>query len=440
MFVNFWQANKSRKEHDLRISELIKLQEQLSVRETRIEELQTTKKTIEELSQQRLIQILELNKQNATIHEQINSRDKKIEELNQTISELKESDEKLEQRLKSHFEIISNKIIEESRDKVSRFNLENISSLMKPFETEIKEFKAQITTANKEQTRERTELETKIREMVAISQGMSAEAKNLSNALRGNNKTAGNWGETILENILQNSGLTPGLEGYELQSMLRDTEGKAYRNDMGNKMIPDAIVHFPDQRNVIIDSKVSIAAYTDYCNAEGEEERALYMKRHIDSIKAHIKELNVKSYESYVDGSLDFVMMFIPNDFAAMVALQEDLNLWQNAYSKKILIISPTNLITSLKIVSDLWAREKQQQNVERILERGTALYEKSCIFVESFKRIGDSLTSIQKCYNDASSQLSGRGGIIRQTEMLTELGIKGKKQLAIRSTTPDEE
>ncbi len=425
-------------------SEIIKLQTLLTLREEKIEELtasyQQSKEEDKKSREELLRRIQTLIKDNASQEEQINSRDRKIAELQQLIEDIKGSEEKLEQRLKSQFELISNKIIEESRVKVSKFNAENISTLMQPFEREIKEFKDQISTANKEQSKERTELETKIKEMVAISQGMSDEAKNLSNALRGNNKTAGNWGETILENILQNSGLTPGREGYELQSMLRDAEGNAYRNDTGSKMIPDAIVHFPDQRNVIIDSKVSIVAYTNYCNADNDDDKKFYIKQHIDSIKSHIKELNIKSYENYVDGSLDFVMMFIPNDYAAMVALQEDLNLWQDAYNKKILIISPTNLITSLKIVSDLWSREKQHQNIEEILDRGRKLYDKCCLFTESFKKIGAGLQAATKIYDSASTQFSGRGGIISQVEQLEKCGIKGKKSLALRSEESIEE
>lgn len=408
--------------------------EQLSAKNNKVEELQNEISEYKTTCNTQRIRLEKLNESNASYEEQLKSKDQKITELLKNMEELKGSEEELEKRLKTQFELISNKIIEESRDKVSKFNAENISALMKPFETEIKDFKEQISTANKEQTKERTELETKIKEMVAISAGMSAEAKNLSNALRGNNKTAGNWGETILENILQNSGLTVGKEGYELQEMLRDEDGKAYINDTGRKMIPDAIVHFPDNRNVIIDSKVSIAAYTDYCNAESEEDKKIHIKRHIASIKAHIDSLNVKSYESYVDGSLDFVMMFIPNDFAAMVALQEDLNLWQNAYNKKILIISPTNLITSLKIVSDLWSREKQHQNIENILERGRLLFDKCCSFADSFKKIGEGLQSAVKIYDGASTQLSGNGGIIRQAELLEKTGIKSKKSLALKS------
>ncbi len=405
----------------------IKLETQLAARDEKIAELHSTIGAKEQAEQERQAQIVELNKLNSRLLADRDNLAKREEDL-------RKSEEALEERLRTQFELISSKIIEDSRNKVNEYNSERLTALIQPFEKEIKEFKEQMNTAGKEQSRERMELETKIRQMAEISRGMSEEAKNLSNALRGNNKSAGNWGETILENILQNSGLTPGAEGYELQEMLRDEEGRAYLSESGHKMIPDAIVHFPDNRNVIIDSKVSISAYTDYCNADDEEQRKQFLKQHIASIKSHIDSLNVKSYERYVDGSLDFVMMFIPNDFAAMVALQSDLNLWQNAYNKKILIISPTNLITSLKIVSDLWSREKQQQNIETILERGRLLYDKCCTYAESFKRVGDALQSAQKVYDGAKLQLEGKGGIIRQAELLEMSGIKSKKSLALRS------
>ncbi|MFR9649774.1 MAG: DNA recombination protein RmuC [Rikenellaceae bacterium] len=426
-------GDKSQYEEDYQdaVRSLIKSEEQLRQSQLRVDELQGVVQRAQQSEAERSATVMQLTKSCAILQEQLSQREAKVEELQSTIKELKLSEEQLEERLKSQFEVISSKIIEQSREKVNKFNAERMSELIRPFEKEIKEFKEQMTQTNKEQSRERTELEVKIKQMVEISQGMSEEAKNLSRALRGDNKSAGNWGETILENILQNSGLVAGREGYELQSMLRDEEGRPYVNDQGHKMIPDAVVHFPDNRNVIIDSKVSIAAYTDYCNCEDEAEKKLHLKRHIASIKSHVDSLNVKSYERYVDGSLDFVMMFIPNDFAAMVAMQSDLQLWQNAYNKKILIISPTNLITSLKIVSDLWSREKQHQNIEHILERGQFLYEKCCTFLETHKKVGDSLQAAVASYDKASTQLGEKSGIIRQAEMLVESGIKSKKQLA---------
>lgn len=445
--VVIWLIGKMRKDAQQQQAQLLELHKENSVLHSqytsakeKTEELKEQLSELKETNKEQTQCIQTLSEHGATQEEQLHNREEKIKELHQTIADLKGSEAQLEQRLKMQFELISNKIIEESREKVNRFNADKMLELLTPFAKDLDDFKRQIGDAHKEQSKERIELETKIKQMVEISQGMSAEAKNLSNALRGNNKTAGNWGETILENILQNSGLTIGKEGYEMQEMLRDENGKPYINDSGRKMIPDAIVHFPDNRNVIIDSKVSIAAYTDYCHAENEEEAKLLLKKHVASIKAHIESLNIKSYEQYVAGSLDFVMMFIPNDYAAMVALQGDLNLWQNAYNKKVLIISPTNLITSLKIVSDLWSREKQQQNVERILERGQLLYDKCCNFIESFKKIGNTLQSALDTYNTASKQLGSESGIIRQTEMLKASGIKSKKALALRSEKAEDQ
>ena len=430
------QANTETQQHEILklTQENAVLHTQHDAKQTKIDEQQLLLTENKSTIAQQTLQIQNLREHYATASQQLINSNEKIQELLKQIEALKLSEDQLEERLQRQFKIISHSIIEESREKVNQFNVNRMQEIMQPFEKNLKEFKEQMSSSQKEQTKERTELELKIKQMVEISQGMSTEAKNLSNALRGNNKTAGNWGETILENILQNSGLTVGKEGYELQSMLKDTDGNAYRNEIGNKMIPDAIVHFPDNRNVIIDSKVSISAYTDYCNTDDDKEKKNHLEKHLTSIKTHIKGLNIKSYENYVDGSLDFVMMFIPNDFAAMVALQSDLNLWQDAYNKKILIISPTNLITSLKIVSDLWSRERQHQNIEKILERGRFLYDKCCMFAGSFKKMGDTLDSTMSAYNAASTQLGAESGIIRQAEMLVEFGIKSKKQLPLKS------
>ena len=199
-------------------------------------------------------------------------------------------------------------------------------------------------------------------------------------------------------------------------------------------MIPDAIVHFPDNRNVIIDSKVSISAYMDYCNCDDDKEQEVYFRNHINSIKNHIKELDVKSYENYVDGSLDFVMMFIPNESAYLLAMQKEPALWNDAYKKKVLLISPTNLIASLKIVSDLWTREQQNKNVEQIIARGEQLYDKCRTFLEAILKIEKGLLTATDAYSKAHSLLVEGGGLIRQTEMLRELGVKSKKTLPIKS------
>lgn len=358
----------------------------------------------------------------------------RCEEMGKQIAELKDESGEKEQRLRNLFENISNKIIDENRLKMDKIGAEQIRALIMPLGENIEKFKSRVEQVHSEQSKERFSLEREIKRLVDANQRISEDATNLTNALKGSNKTQGNWGEMILERILESSGLVCGVEGYELQSMLRDAAGNPLRGEGGRKMIPDAVVHFPDNRAVIIDSKVSLLSYLNYCNSESVEQQAAELKKHIASIKSHIAELDVKSYENYVDGSLDFVMMFIPNESAYIVAMQGEPSLWNDAYKKKVLLISPTNLITSLKIVADLWTREKQNKNVEEIIARGEKLYDKCHTFIEALLKIEKGLDAASGAYSDAYKLLTGNGGVVRQAEMLKELGVKSKKELPLKS------
>ncbi len=383
----------NRVQHEI---ELAKLTEQLANEEKRVIELQRER---DKLDKERL----EYIRENGELLSQLNAQ--------------KESAKDIEERLKAHFEAISTKIIEENREKVNSFNATQMEGIFKGFRDNLDNLKKDMHDANHRQTTERSDLKAQIELMVKVSQGMNEEAKKLSNALRNDNKSAGDWGETILETILDNSGLVKGESGYELQKVLGD-----------NKLRPDAIVHLPDGRKVIIDSKVSIKDYVDYCNAEDKEERRRYLDNHIRSIKNHSKGLAPKEYERYLEGSVDFVMMFIPNDYAAMAALQQDPSLWRDAYDKKVLIISPTNLITSLKIVKDLWAREARYKDVDNILIRAQALKEKCETFLVNYEIVGKKIIDTQNAYDKALTQLKGDGNIIRQVELLEKAGFQSKK------------
>lgn len=364
----------------------------------------------------------------------------RCEELMKQMAELKDENGEREQRLKNLFENISNKVIDENRAKMDALGAEHIKALITPLGENIEKFKNRVEQVYSEQSKERFSLEKEIKRLVDTNQRISEDANNLANALKGSNKTQGNWGEMILERILESSGLVCGVEGYELQGMLRDASGNALRSEDGRKMIPDAVVHFPDNRNVIIDSKVSLVSYLNYCNSENDEVQALELRKHIASIKSHIAELDVKSYENYVVGSLDFVMMFIPNESAYIVAMQGEPSLWNDAYKKKVLLISPTNLITSLKIVADLWTREKQNKNVEDIIARGEKLYEKCRTFLDALVKIEKGLDVASAAYVDAHKLLVGNGGVVRQAEMLKELGVKSKKELPLKSVETENE
>ena len=329
------------------------------------------------------------------------------------------------------FELIANKILEDKSKRFTEANKENIGSILKPLGENLDKFRQKVEETYDKESKERFSLEKVVKELAQMNQRISEEANNLTNALKGNNKVQGNWGEMILENILEQSGLQKNRE-YFLQETIRDDTNLAVKSEDGRRMIPDVVVHYPDQRKVIIDSKVSLTAYVEYTSTDNKADGDQLAAQHVASVRRHVDELKQKNYQAHIE-SLDFVMMFIPNEPAYMLALQTDPELWNYAYHKGVLVISPTNLITSLRLIHDLWSREYQNRNALEIADRGALLYDKFVGFVENMARIGENIDRTRSSYDDAMGQLrESRGNLIGQVDKLRSLGVKARKKLPV--------
>ncbi|WBV59615.1 DNA recombination protein RmuC [Chryseobacterium camelliae] len=350
--------------------------------------------------------------------------------LKNSLETQKEEISKIQEEGKLQFENLANKILEEKTEKFTTLNHTQLKTILEPFQEKINDLKNKVNEAYEKENKERFSLAEKVKELALLNQQISEDAKKLTKALKGESKTQGNWGEMILESILEKSGLVKGRE-YFLEHELRDEDNKALFSEFsGKKMRPDAVVKYPDERNVIIDSKVSLTAFTELVDETDAEIYQIKLNQHISSIKNHITQLSQKAYDDY-GKSLDFVMMFIPSEPAYIAAMQADQNLWNFAYEKRILLLNPSNLITSLKLIADLWKREYQNRNSIEIAERGAKLYDKFSSFVENLEKIGKNIDQAKNVYNDAFKQLyTGNDNLIIQTQKLKSLGIKNKKEL----------
>lgn len=337
---------------------------------------------------------------------------------------------KLQETTRLHFEKTANQILEEKSEKFTQLNQSQLKTILEPFQEKINELKNTVNETYDKEAKERFSLGEKVRELKDLNQQISEDARQLTRALKGESKTQGNWGEMILESILEKSGLRKNQE-YFMEHELRNENNKAIFSEFsGKKMRPDAVVKYPDNRNVIIDSKVSLTAFVEMTDETDPDIFVFKQNQHLQSVKNHIIQLSQKAYDDF-DKSLDFVMMFVPSEAAYMTALQTDPQLWNFAYDKRILLLSPTNLITSLKLVQDLWKREYQNRNAMEIAERGAKLYDKFVGFVENLERIGKNIDQAKNSYNDAFKQLSsGNDNLMIQTQKLKNLGIKNKKNL----------
>lgn len=328
-----------------------------------------------------------------------------------------------EAQLTDRFKTLASEILEDKTKRFTEQNQTNITQLLEPLKVKITEFQGKVEEVYVQEGKDRSALAEQVKQLMALNNQLSADAHNLTRALKGQAKTQGNWGELILERVLEASGLRKGHE-YDVQ--------ESHTRVDGSRAQPDVVVHLPEDRHLIIDAKVSLTAYEEHTNAETEVQRDAALKRHLDSVRAHTKELSEKNYQQlYGLKSLDFVLMFIPVEPAFMLAISHDGVLWQDAWKKNVLLVSPSTLLFVVRTVAHLWRQEQQNRNAQDIASRGAELYDKLAGFVEDLESLGSKLQQAQKAYDGAYGKFTGgRGNVIRQAEMLKELGVKPTRQL----------
>lgn len=347
--------------------------------------------------------------------------------LAEQLKQLQAEKSKLAEELRDSFRAVASDILKERTEDLDKRTEETL----KPLREDLKNFGEQVNKTYQEEARERFSLKDSIEKLILRSQEISDETTSLTRALRGDSKVQGDWGELILERILDQSGLIRG-EHYFIQETLRDESGTVITTgENRGGLRPDVIVRYPNRGAIVIDSKVSLTAYARYVAAETEEERAQALKEHLLSLRKHINELSGKHYEEYTEGSPNFVMLFIPNEPAYTIALAHDPTLWEEAYRKNVVLINGTNLIAALRMAQDMWQRDSQQRNVMQIVDEAGKLYDKFATFAETFLKIESKLEDAQKAFGEAKGQLrDGRGDLLGRFDKLKTLGAKTKKSL----------
>ena len=328
-----------------------------------------------------------------------------------------------EEQLSNRFKALAGEILEDKTKRFTEQNKINLDQLLEPLKVKITEFQGKVQEVYVQEGKDRSALAEQVKQLVALNNQLSKDAHNLTSALKGRAKAQGNWGELILERVLEASGLRKDHE-YDVQ--------ESHTRVDGSRAQPDVVVHLPEDRHLIIDAKVSLTAYEAHANAETDHQRDAALRRHLDSVRAHIKELSEKNYQQlYGLQSLDFVLMFIPVEPAFMLAISHDSDLWQDAWKKNVLLVSPSTLLFVVRTVAHLWRQEQQNHNAQEIASRGAELYDKLVGFVKDLDSLGAKLKQAQETYEDAYSKFTGgRGNVIRQAEMLKDLGVKPTKQL----------
>ena len=414
--VSAWMSGKRRTALLVQIDELNRLLQQQTVQLAVAEERLALMGQKEDELQSLQRQLLALRTENAELNTRQQEQHRHNEEKIRLLQDA-------ENQLKTQFENLAHRIFEERGKQFAEHNKTSIESLVAPLREQLGEFKNRVESVYDHETKDRISLREEIVSLRRDAQKMNQEALNLTRALKGDHKAQGNWGEMILEKVLEQSGLRKGLE-YETQGAFRDEDNRLFK--------PDVIVRLPDNKDVVIDSKVSLNAYERYCSSEHDVERAEALKQHVEAVRAHIKGLSGKDYSSLKGlRSLDFVLLFMPIEAAFMAAFQGDEKLFNDAFEHKIVVVTPTTLLATLRTIQNIWRYEQQNENARLIADKAGSLYDKIRGFVEDIERLGNQLSTVQKTYDGIVNKLSsGQGNLLRQASAFEELGVKIKKKL----------
>lgn len=409
------RSSDNSKEDELQ-RKVFELEKNTSVLEERATNVASEKAKAEEELRQEREKTEAANNRLARAEEAFRNQEEKIK--NQ-----KEELESLQKKFTLEFENIANKIFDEKTKKFTDQNKTNLDDILKPLKEKIDTFQKKVEETNEKSTERNAQLVQQIKGLKELNEQMSKEAVNLTNALKGDSKKQGNWGEIQLERILERSGLIKGQE-YETQVSATDDSGKRFQ--------PDVLIYLPEGKHVIIDAKVSLTAYTEFANAEEEDRKSEYLKQHILSIRNHVKGLGDKDYYALEQfKSPDFVLLFVPSEASFSAAIQADPEIFNFAWDKKIVIVSPSTLLATLRTIASIWKQERQNKNALEIAQQSGALYDKFVGFVEDMKSIDKGINSTRKAYDDAMNKLTdGKGNLVGRAQKLKELGVKSKKEI----------
>ncbi len=393
---------------------------------SKVQHLDSTVDSLSKDLKEKKLEIENLVKKEIESNTIISSLKSDNKHLNNRILEQKDNLTELHNKMKLEFKDLANSILEEKSKRFIDHNKTTIGDILKPFGEKVSGFQRQINEITKEDISRIASLKTEVQKLNELNIQISKDAQSLTTALRGDTKVQGDWGEFILESILEKSGLVKEREYFIQETFRSEEDGRLYK--------PDIIIKLPDNKNIIIDSKVSLCHYEQYTNSESIEKQDFFIKGHLQSLKSHIKNLSSKEYSlKYGLSSLDFVLMFIPIEPAFALAVQSNTSLFNEAYSKNIVLTSPTTLIATLKTIKYIWKTEMQNKNVEEIARQGGALYDKFVSFTEDIIAVGDQIRKTQQVYQSASKKLyEGKDNLIRKTERLKELGAKTSKNIRL--------